>query len=306
MRDVLRIDAAALLANGVGDVHEQRARACRGVVATHVANRAAHGIRHQDGGHDFGHGMGRVVLGVFAATVFVVVLDEIFKQRGVKVVLLAKDALKAEVAQLVDDGPAKSVSLGGVGDEFADPVKQGDLGATIGFDGKDVVVGDGNVAQRVVKQFGKLGRVLAAKEVGNEVLGLQAGSVWPHLHLQHFSVIGVHGRHGGFPAFGFGKVRPNFLGLECELVVEEFVEKNLGDDLEFVAIIAQAIRGANGLEAVDEFAGALFKLLGYQGCAPMWPPPVRWPAENSFMYSATTRWLMARVASGVSWMCWRV
>ena len=247
-----------------------------------------------------------VVLGIFAAAVFVVVLDEVFKQRGVKVVLLAKDALKAEVAQLVDDGAAKRVALGGVGDEFADPVKQRDFGAAIGFDGKNVVVGDGNVAQRVVKQFGKFGGVLAAKQMGNEMLGLQAGGVWPHLHLQHFSVIGVHGRDGSFPAFGVGKLWPNFLGLEGELVVQEFVEEDLGDDLEFVAIVAQAIRGANGLEAVDQLAGALFKLLGYQACAPKWPPSVRWPAENSFMYSATTRWLMARVASGVSWMCWRV
>jgi hypothetical protein len=34
----------------------------------------------------------------------------------------------------------------------------------------------------------------------------------------------------------------DFLGLKGELVVEELVEKNLGDDLEFVAIVAQTVR----------------------------------------------------------------
>ena len=83
-----------------------------------------------------------VVLGVFAAAVFVVVLNEVFKQRGIEVVLLAKYALKAEITQLVDDGTTKGVALGRVGDEFADPIKQGDLGAAIGLDCEDVVVGD--------------------------------------------------------------------------------------------------------------------------------------------------------------------
>jgi hypothetical protein len=120
---------------------------------------AAHRFRHEDGGHDLGDGVRGVVLGVFAAAVLVVVLDQVFKQRGVEVVLLVEDALKAEVAQLVDDGAAKGVALGGVGDEFADPVKQGDLGAAIGFDGEDVVVADGDVAQGIVEQLGEFRRV---------------------------------------------------------------------------------------------------------------------------------------------------
>lgn len=147
MRDVLRVDAAALLANGVGNVHQQRARARRGVVATDIADFATHGLRHQDGGHDLGHGMRGVVLSVFAAAVLVVVLDQVLEQRGIEVVLLVEDALEAEITKLVDDGAAKGVALGGVGDELADPIKQGDLGATVGFDSEDVVDGDGDVAQ---------------------------------------------------------------------------------------------------------------------------------------------------------------
>jgi hypothetical protein len=110
-----------------------------------------------------------------------------------------------------------------------------------------------------------------------------------------------------FPTLRLGECRLDFLGLKGELVVEELVEKNLGDDLEFVAIVAQTVGGANGLEAVDQLAGALFKLLVTKGVLLCYRlPPVRAPAENSFMYSATTSWLMLRLASGVSLMFWRV
>ncbi len=87
-----------------------------------------------------------VVLGVFAAAVLVVILDQVFKQRGVEVVFLREDALEAEVAQLVDDGSTESVALGCICDELADSVEQGDLGAAIGLDSEDVVVGNGDIA----------------------------------------------------------------------------------------------------------------------------------------------------------------
>ena len=55
--------------------------------------------------------MRRVIFRVFAAAVLVVVLDEVLKQCGVKVVFFVEDALEAEIAQLVDDGAAKGVAF---------------------------------------------------------------------------------------------------------------------------------------------------------------------------------------------------
>ncbi|MNR41597.1 hypothetical protein D3C85_1600000 [compost metagenome] len=111
MRDVLRIDAAALLADGMGDVHQQGAGAGGRVVAAHVPDFAAHTLRHQDGGHDLGHGMRGIVLGVFTAAVIVVIFDQVFEKRGVEVVLLGEDALEAELHQLVDQCAAKIVAF---------------------------------------------------------------------------------------------------------------------------------------------------------------------------------------------------
>ena len=149
--------------------------------------------------------MRRVVFGVFAAAVLVVVLDQVFEDRGVEVELLGEDVLEAEFHQLVDDGAAEVVALGIVGDVFADPVEQGDLGAAVGLDREDVVVADGDVAQGVVEQLGEIRRVLAAEQVGDEMLRLQAGGVRPHLQLQHFQIVFAQGGDGLFPALGLGE-----------------------------------------------------------------------------------------------------
>jgi hypothetical protein len=62
--------------------------------------------------------VGGVILGVFTASVFVVVLDEILEEGGVEVELLGEDGLEGEVDQFVNQGAGEVVPLGGdvVGD----------------------------------------------------------------------------------------------------------------------------------------------------------------------------------------------
>src|SRR5690606_31996317 len=112
--------------------------------------------------------MGCVVLGVFATGVAVVVFDQVFKDGGVEVEFLRKDSLEAEFHQLVDDGAAEGIALGFIGNVFADAIKQHHLGAAIGFYGKHVVIGLSNIAQGVVKQLGKVRRVLLAEQVADK------------------------------------------------------------------------------------------------------------------------------------------
>ena len=71
--------------------------------------------------------------------------------------------------------------------------------------------------------------------------------------------------------------------LVGELVVEELVEEDLGNDLELVAVIAQAVVGADALEVVDQGGGFCFEFLR---CHAAWCP---W---NSARYSFITRLLM--------------
>lgn len=65
LRDVLRKDGAAVCANLVAERHEQGTGACAGVVAFYVVQIGA--IAHQEAGHDFRDGLGRVIFGVLAA-----------------------------------------------------------------------------------------------------------------------------------------------------------------------------------------------------------------------------------------------
>ena len=51
-------------------------------------------------------------------------------------------------------------------------------------------------------------------------------------------------------------------GFVGEFVVEEFVEEDLGDDLELVPIIAEAVVGTDALEVVDEGGGLFLKVAG--------------------------------------------
>jgi hypothetical protein len=75
--------------------------------------------------------VGSVILGILAAAVLVVVLDEVFKQRGVEVELLGEDVLKAERYQFVDDGLGEGIALGG--DILGDCIKEDDLLTVVGL-----------------------------------------------------------------------------------------------------------------------------------------------------------------------------
>ena len=86
-------DSLILFTDGVGNIHEQRARSRAGVVHLY----APYGPDYHNGGHDAGHGVRRVVFGVLAAAVAVVIFNEVFENGREEIKLLFKDPLKAEI-----------------------------------------------------------------------------------------------------------------------------------------------------------------------------------------------------------------
>lgn len=106
--------------------------------------------------------MGGEVLGVFTAGVAVVVFDQVFKDGGVEVEFLRKNTLKAELHQFVDDGAAEGIAFWVVSNVLADAVEQYYFCAAIGFYREYIVIGDGDIDKGIVKQFGKVRRVLLA------------------------------------------------------------------------------------------------------------------------------------------------
>ena len=152
--NILREYRAAVLADRVGEIHEQRAGAGRGIVTTDIFR----GLGDEASRHDFGHGVGRVVLGILAAAVLVVVLDQVLEQSGEEVEFFGEDVLEREVDHLVDDGARELVIFRC--DEFSDGIKEHDFLAVLSFDRKDFRIQRGNGEQCSVNSRGELFLVL--------------------------------------------------------------------------------------------------------------------------------------------------
>ena len=82
--------------------------------------------------------------------------------------------------------------------------------------------------------------------MGDEMLWFQAGSIWAHLQLEHFKLVSPHAGYDLFPVLCLGKFWLDFLGLKGEFVIQELIKEDLGNDFEFIAIVAKAVGSANG------------------------------------------------------------
>ena len=258
LRNILRVDGTAVFADGVRQVHQQRARTRGGVVGGHVL----HGLIHQNGRHDLCHGMRRVILGILAAAVLVVILDQVFKDGGEEIELLLEDALETEIHQRVDQGAAEVIALGTVGDVVAQLVEQDDLRAGIGLDREDVIVEDGNVAQGVIEELGELFAGFGGCADRKDNVRVSAWHCRGSCCNSSISYcLSEYPRNFLLPVLRLRQFRVDLLHFIAKLVVHELVQKRLGNDLEFIPIIAQSIIGADAFEVVDQLFGLCCKIL---------------------------------------------
>lgn len=181
--NILRVEAALFFADLMGEIHQQGPGTCGGIVAGDVVAR----IGDEAGGHDLSHGVRGVILGVFAAAVFVVVFDQILEKRGEEVEFLGEDLLEAEMDQLIDHRLGELVALRG--DVFGNGLEEDELFAFIVGHGEDIGIECGDVDQSVVEDLGKAVFVLAIVEAGEEVLGLELGGAAAELSEQHLVVV---------------------------------------------------------------------------------------------------------------------
>ena len=93
------------------------------------------------------------------------------------------------------------------------------------------------------------------------MFGLQTRDVVPHVRPKVFHLIRAESVVFGIPLLGLREaltVGGIPFSLESELVVQKLVKENLGDNLVFVTVVAQACVAAYGLERIDQVDGALF------------------------------------------------
>ena len=110
LRNILRINHTFIFTDGMGDVHQQRSRTGRRVVNVHAADLPAHLLWHQNIRHNPRHRVRRVVFGVFAARIAVVVFNQVLKNRGEKIEFLGKNRLETETRQFGNQRAAKIVA----------------------------------------------------------------------------------------------------------------------------------------------------------------------------------------------------
>jgi len=104
--------------------------------------------------------MWSVILCIFTATVFVVIFYEVFKNGREEIEFLIEDFLETEIHQLVDDGFTEIVPLAAVGNVITQFIKQSNLSTCAGFNRKYFVVENGNITERIIKEFCKVFFVL--------------------------------------------------------------------------------------------------------------------------------------------------
>ena len=110
LRNILRINHTFVFADGMGDIHQQRSRTGRRIVNVHAADLPTYLLWHQNIRHNPRHRMRRVVFGVFAAGIAVVVFNQVFKNRGKKIKFLRKNRLETKTCQLGNQRTAKIVA----------------------------------------------------------------------------------------------------------------------------------------------------------------------------------------------------
>jgi len=180
----------------------------------------------------------RLILCILAATVFVVVFDEVFKNGREEIEFLIEDFLETKIHQLVDDGFAEIIPLAAVGNVIAQFIEQSNLSTRAGFNGEYFVVENGNIPQGIVKEFGKFFFILPVIQVGEVMFPFQFGTIGVHSQQQHFILLVCIGGYFLFPTFSLCQFGFQLFYFITEFVVHELIQEHLGNDLKFIAIVS--------------------------------------------------------------------
>ena len=191
------VDGAVVLPDLVSQRQHQGTGTGRWVVDRHILDL----LLHQDTGNDRCNDVRRVVFSVLSE-VFVVVLDQILKNLGKKVVVLIIHLGETELDQFVDNGAAKRRLFGPFDDILGDRIKELDLFLPAGLDRKNIQVIIGNIHQSIVEQLMKRIEgairlfhgiiVLVVKQIGDIMCLLQPGRVTTQHGQQHLILVIWH------------------------------------------------------------------------------------------------------------------
>lgn len=180
--------------------------------------------------------------------------------------MFGEGVFEAEVHEFINKGAGEVCTLGVVGHEDGELFEDGDfrLLRGLGVEHVQVVLRDGD--HGFVKDDVEVALGLLVPEVCNQVVGLEHRDFGRQEEAHLFAVGLGEFRVFLFPLFGLLESLQtrviDFLEFIAKLIDHKLVQKHLGDNLVFVAVIAHAVRLASGLERVDKGNGLVFDVHG--------------------------------------------
>ena len=181
--DVLGVDGAALFPDSVCKSDDKGAGTGGGVIASDVLYILIGS--NQQLGHNHSDGVGRIVFCVCAASICIIVVNQVLKDRGEKVVSGRECAFETCSLDVCNQGFAEVVLLlRSTGDEVRDRTQNGHGCLVRIHDVEHIAVVAGNLLEGGVEESCKIGFVLVLGQEGNQVvLAKLDGAVHQVAHL---------------------------------------------------------------------------------------------------------------------------
>ncbi len=202
--------------------------------------------------HDSCNGVRRVVFGIVAATIGIVILDKVFKYGGEEVITSFKSILKRETCHIANQRTAKGILLVcSARNHIRDRLHNGNSGFVLIEDVEDVGVFACYAFQCRVEQFRKLILILPFGKERNKMLLFQDDGV-EHGVAHFLIVIFRHGIQRSKEILGFRQIGSFLFSLVDKLVVEELVEENLHNYHIFIATTCKTILCRGLFQVIDK------------------------------------------------------
>ena len=241
--NILRVDRASFFANLMRQRHEERTCSGRWVIDFHSSQVGM--IANEQTRHDSSNRVRRVVLGVLATRIGIVVFDKVFEDSGKKIEVFLERLFEREIDEFVDQRTGEISTFGGIGYKDREPLEDRNTCALgcLGRENIDVIMR--NRFHRAVKERIKLTLGLVVPKIRYQVLGLQFGHIRVERIEQFFAFFGLQAGISFFPFVGMRdnhtKVGTSMFDGIAELIVEELIQEHLCDDLVLVAVITQSV-----------------------------------------------------------------
>ena len=229
---------------------------CRWVVASH----APYIFRwiNKQLSHDSCNSVRRIVFGIVATTIGIVILYKVFKYRGEEIIASFKGIFKRETCHITNQRTAKGILLvRSTRNHIRYRLHNGNSGLVLIEDIEDVRVFACYTLQCRIEQLGKLILVLSLGKKRNKMFLFQDDCV-EHGIAHLLIIIFRHGINSCKEILGISQSWIFFFSLIDKLVIKELVEENLHNNHIFVTATSESVLCGSLFQVINQRIGLIF------------------------------------------------